>query len=104
MQSERHPLSSWFLRLEFTGHNFPSPSSLHSERYAEFGVGLNSNAPLGATNLEDLGRLGNCHVGIGSNFAIGRKVLTPNHIDAMYKYTTIYFDGKIVLNNGKIKI
>ena len=72
--------------------------------YAEFGIGLNPKARLCATNLEDLGRLGNCHVGIGSNFAIGGKVLAPNHIDAMYKETTIYFDGKIVMDKGVLKI
>jgi leucyl aminopeptidase (aminopeptidase T) len=72
--------------------------------YAEFGIGLNPEARLAATNLEDLGRLGNCHVGIGSNFAIGGKVLAPNHIDAMYKDTTVYFDGKVVLDRGVLKI
>jgi 2,5-dihydroxypyridine 5,6-dioxygenase len=72
--------------------------------YAEFGIGLNPKARLCATNLEDLGRLGNCHVGIGSNFAIGGKVLAPNHIDAMYKETTIYFDGKVVMDKGVLKI
>jgi leucyl aminopeptidase (aminopeptidase T) len=62
--------------------------SLHDEKaynYAEFGIGLNPEARLCATNLEDLGRLGNCHVGIGSNFAIGGKVLAPNHIDRCIK-------------------
>jgi leucyl aminopeptidase (aminopeptidase T) len=72
--------------------------------YAEFGIGLNPKARLAATNLEDLGRLGNCHVGIGSNFAIGGKVLAPNHIDAMYKDTKVYFDGKLALDNGVMKI
>jgi leucyl aminopeptidase (aminopeptidase T) len=72
--------------------------------YAEFGIGLNPKARLAATNLEDLGRLGNCHAGIGSNFAIGGKVLAPNHIDAMYKDTTVYFDGKVVLDNGVLKV
>ena len=72
--------------------------------YAEFGIGLNPKARICATNLEDLGRLGNCHVGIGSNFAIGGKVLAPNHIDAMYKETTIYFDGKVVMDKGVLKI
>lgn len=72
--------------------------------YAEFGIGLNPEARLAATNLEDLGRLGNCHAGIGSNFAIGGKILAPNHIDAMYKDTTVYFDGKVVLDNGVCKI
>ena len=81
--------------------------SLEDEKaynYAEFGIGLNPEARLAATNLEDLGRLGNCHAGIGSNFAIGGKVLAPNHIDAMYKDTTVYFDGKAVLDNGVCKI
>lgn len=72
--------------------------------YAEFGIGLNPCARLAATNLEDLGRLGNCHAGIGSNFAIGGKILAPNHHDAMYKDTTVYFDGKMVLDKGICKV
>jgi leucyl aminopeptidase (aminopeptidase T) len=72
--------------------------------YAEFGIGLNPEARLAATNLEDLGRLGNCHAGIGSSFAIGGKVLAPNHIDAMYKDATVYFDDKVVLEKGVCKI
>jgi len=81
--------------------------SLEDEKafnYAEFGVGLNPCARLAATNLEDLGRLGNCHAGIGSNFAIGGKVLAPNHHDAMYKEATVYFDGNVVLDRGVCKI
>ena len=72
--------------------------------YAEFGIGLNPCARLAATNLEDLGRLGNCHCGIGSSFAIGGKILAPNHHDAMYKDASVYFDGKLVLENGVCKI
>jgi 2,5-dihydroxypyridine 5,6-dioxygenase len=72
--------------------------------YAEFGIGLNPCARLAATNLEDLGRLGNCHAGIGSNFAIGGKILAPNHIDVMYKDASIYFDRELVLDNGVCKI
>jgi len=72
--------------------------------YAEFGIGLNPCARLAATNLEDLGRLGNCHCGIGSNFAIGGKVLAPNHHDAMFKDASVYFDCKLVLDKGVCKI
>lgn len=81
--------------------------SLEDEKafnYAEFGIGLNPCSRLASTNLEDLGRLGNCHAGIGSNFAIGGNVLAPNHHDAMYKDATVYFDGKVVLDNGVCKI
>jgi 2,5-dihydroxypyridine 5,6-dioxygenase len=72
--------------------------------YAEFGIGLNPRARLAATNLEDLGRLGNCHCGIGSNFAIGGRVLAPNHHDAIFKDASVYFDGKLVLDRGLCKI
>ena len=72
--------------------------------YAEFGIGLNPCARLCATNLEDLGRLGNCHCGIGSSFAIGGKILAPNHHDAMFKDASVYFDGKLVLDKGVCKI
>ncbi len=71
---------------------------------AEFGIGLNPCARLAATNLEDLGRLGNCHCGIGSNFAIGGKILAPNHHDAIFKEASVYFDGKLVLDKGVCKI
>ena len=81
--------------------------SLEDEKafnYAEFGIGLNPCARMAATNLEDLGRLGNCHAGIGSNFAIGGKVLAPNHHDVMYKDANVYFDGKLALENGVCRI
>jgi len=81
--------------------------SLEDEKafnYAEFGIGLNPCARLAATNLEDLGRLGNCHCGIGSNFAIGGKILAPNHHDVIFKDASVYFDSKLVLENGVCKI
>ena len=81
--------------------------SLEDEKafnYAEFGIGLNPCARLGATDLEDLGHLGNCHAGIGGNFAIGGRILAPNHHDAMYKHATVFFDGKVLLDKGVCKI
>ena len=60
--------------------------------------------PVAATNLEDLGRLVNCHCGIGSFFAIAGKVVAPNHQDAVFKNTSVYFDRKLVLDTGACKI
>lgn len=71
---------------------------------AEFAFGLNSKARLYATNLEDLGRLGNGHCGIGSNYAIGGKIKAPCHIDAMFKEASVYLDGKLVLQNGEVLV
>lgn len=72
--------------------------------FAEFGIGLNPCSRLCATNLEDLGRLGNAHCGIGSSYAIGGKVLAPNHIDAIFKDAIIEFDGRVVLDKGRVRI
>ena len=67
---------------------------------AEFAVGLNPEARSYATNLEDLGRLGFGHHGIGSNYAIGGDVKAPCHIDVIYKDASLEIDGKLVLDKG----
>ena len=71
---------------------------------AEFGIGLNPMARLCASNLEDLGRLGNAHVGIGSNYAIGGKIKAPCHIDVIFKDITVYFDERMVIERGKVLV
>lgn len=67
---------------------------------AEFGIGLNPMARQCATNLEDLGRADHCHIGIGSNYAIGGKVKAPCHIDAIFKDASVFLDGKLVYERG----
>ena len=67
---------------------------------AEFGIGLNPACREYATNLEDLGKLGHYHIGIGSSYAIGGKIKAPCHIDAISRDAIIEFDGKLVYNKG----
>jgi len=81
--------------LRHTLASFKDPSAYN---LAEFAVGLNPFSRAYATNLEDLGKLGFAHHGIGSNYAIGGKVLAPCHIDVIYKDATVEFDGKVVLD------
>lgn len=71
---------------------------------AEFAVGLNPKARSYATNLEDLGRLGFGHHGIGSNYAIGGNVKAPCHIDVIYTDATLKLDGKTVLERGELRV
>ncbi len=71
---------------------------------AEFAVGLNPMSRIGATNLEDLGRLGFAHHGIGSSYAIGGCVAAPCHIDVIYSEATLQIDGKKILEDGKLLI
>jgi len=71
---------------------------------AEFAVGLNPFSRSYATNLEDLGKLGFGHHGIGSNYAIGGDVLAPCHIDVIYANASLEIDGKLVLDKGNLVI
>ncbi|MCJ7632198.1 hypothetical protein MUP77_07360 [Candidatus Bathyarchaeota archaeon] len=71
---------------------------------AEFGIGLNPACREYATNLEDLGKLGHYHIGIGSSYAIGGKVKAPCHIDAISRDALIEFDGKLVYNKGAVML
>jgi len=71
---------------------------------AEFAVGLNPACRTFATNLEDLGKLGFGHHGIGSNYAIGGHVAAPCHIDIIYSQASLEIDGRIILDNGKVLV
>lgn len=71
---------------------------------AEFGVGLNPSSRPYGTNLEDLGKLGFAHHGIGSNYDFGGNVHAPCHIDVIYSNITLEIDGRKVLDDGNILI
>jgi len=87
--------------LERTLDSFNDPSA---RNLAEFAVGLNPMCRPYATNLEDLGKLGFGHHGIGSNYAIGGKVKAPCHIDVIYSEASLEIDGQMVLDRGKLLI
>ena len=70
---------------------------------AEFGMGLNPASRAFATNLEDLGKLGFGHHGIGSNYAIGGDVKAPCHIDVIYSDAVVEIDGQVILDRGEAK-
>jgi leucyl aminopeptidase (aminopeptidase T) len=88
-----------YLRETLASFNDPTAYNL-----AEFAVGLNPACRAYATNLEDLGKLGFGHNGIGSNYAIGGKVKAPCHIDIIYKDVTVEYDGVVVLDKGKVLV
>jgi len=88
-----------YLRETLASFNDPTAYNL-----AEFAMGLNPSCRAYATNLEDLGKLGFGHHGIGSSYAIGGKVLAPCHIDIIYKGVTVEFDGKAVLDKGEVLV
>ncbi len=71
---------------------------------AEFAVGLNPFSRPYSTNLEDLGKLGFAHHGIGSNYTFGGNVRAPCHIDVIYSNITLEIDGMKVLEDGVVLI
>jgi len=88
-----------YLRETLAAFNDPTAYNL-----AEFGIGLNPLCRAYASNLDDCGKLGFGHHGIGSNYAIGGKVRAPCHIDISYKDAIVEFDGKVVLDKGKVLV
>ncbi|MBW1767351.1 MAG: leucyl aminopeptidase, partial [Deltaproteobacteria bacterium] len=89
---------------EYLNETLKSFNDRKAYNLAEFAVGLNPSCRSYATNLEDLGKLGFGHHGIGSNYAIGGDVLAPCHIDVIYSNARLEIDGKIVLDKGNLLI
>lgn len=89
---------------EYLNETLRSFNDATAYNLAEFAVGLNPQCRAYATNLEDLGKLGFGHHGIGSNYAIGGSVLAPCHIDVIFRDITLEIDGRHVLEQGKILI
>jgi leucyl aminopeptidase (aminopeptidase T) len=87
--------------LSDTLKSFNDPTAYN---LAEFAFGLNPAARPYATNLEDLGRLGFGHHGIGSNYAIGGHVAAPCHIDVIYSDASLFIDDRPVLDQGRVAI
>jgi leucyl aminopeptidase (aminopeptidase T) len=89
---------------EYLSETLKSFNDLTAYNLAEFAVGLNPAARAYATNLEDLGKLGFGHHGIGSNYAIGGNVAAPCHIDIIYSQASLEIDGKLILDKGSLLI
>ncbi len=71
---------------------------------AEFGIGTNDHAVVSGLTVEDEKVLGTCHVAFGSNSSFGGTVSVPVHADAVIRHPTIYLDGKIIMQGGKLTI
>jgi leucyl aminopeptidase (aminopeptidase T) len=70
---------------------------------AEFGIGTNPKAMLIGNVLEDEKVLGTCHIALGDNSTFGGKVKAGFHVDGIILKPTVKFDGKILMDEGKLK-
>ena len=71
---------------------------------AEFGIGTNDKVKLSGLLLEDEKVMGTIHIALGDNKTMGGKVNVPIHLDGVVKKPTVYFDGKMVMRDGKLLI
>ena len=69
---------------------------------AELGIGANDKAKLNGNLLEDEKVLGTVHIALGNNITMGGSVNVPIHLDGVITKPTVYFDGKVVMENGKL--
>lgn len=71
-------------------------------RIAELGIGLNPQARLTGSLLEDEAVFGSMHVALGSNASFGGAIKAPRHIDMVMTNSCLTIDGKTVIKDGKL--
>jgi len=71
---------------------------------AEFGIGTNDSARLSGILLEDEKVMGTVHLALGNNVTMGGSVNVPIHVDGVIKKPTVYIDGKLLMDKGKLLI
>jgi aminopeptidase len=71
---------------------------------AEFGVGTNYKAELIGEILEDEKVYGTIHIAFGNNKSMGGIISVGSHLDGLIKQPDVYFDGKLIMQKGKLII
>jgi len=71
---------------------------------AELGVGLNPKCIMQGVMLEDEGVYGSVHIGIGTNITLGGKIKAAIHYDLIMYGATIEMDGRVILENGQVRL
>jgi len=80
------------------------PYGKKARNIAELGIGTNDKAKLSGLLLEDEKVLGTVHLALGNNKSMGGKIDVPIHLDGVIKKPTVYFDGKLIMKNGKLLV
>ncbi len=81
-----------------------SPFGKKGRNIAEIGIGTNDSVKLSGMLLEDEKKLGTVHIALGDNKSMGGKINVPIHVDGVILKPTVYFDGKMIMKNGKLLV
>ncbi len=76
----------------------------NADNIAEFGIGINRKAKVIGFILQDEKASGTCHIAFGNSKAIGGKVYSEIHVDAIIFKPTIYADEKIIMKKGRLVV
>lgn len=87
------------LRLDLASKNDPLVYNV-----AELGIGLNPHCRFTGVMLEDEGVYGSVHIGIGTNITLGGIVKAACHYDLIMTGATIVADGRVILENGQLRV
>jgi leucyl aminopeptidase (aminopeptidase T) len=80
------------------------PLGFDTRNIAELGIGTNDQAIITGLVLEDEKVMGTIHIAIGDNSHFGGNVSVPSHLDGIVKSPTIWADGKLIMENGKLLV
>ncbi|MCX6551410.1 MAG: aminopeptidase [Acidobacteria bacterium] len=80
------------------------PHGKDGRTVAEFGIGTNDKAILTGVILEDEKVMGTIHIAFGDNKSMGGTVRVASHLDGLVKQPTVWFDDRIVMDNGRLLV
>ena len=81
------------------------PLGKNAKNIAEFAIGTNNTAKIIGVVLEDEKVLGTAHLAIGNNTSMqGGTTYSEIHLDGVFTKPTIWLDGKLFMEKGKILI
>lgn len=84
--------------------NLIEPFGQPARNIAELGIGTNPKAQLIGSVLEDEKVLGTVHIALGDNITMGGKVKVSSHLDGILLKPTLKVDGKVIIEDGVLKI
>ena len=80
------------------------PHGRDGRTVAEFGIGTNDKAILTGVILEDEKVMGTIHIAFGDNKSMGGSVRVASHLDGLVKQPTVWFDDRIIMEQGKLLV
>jgi aminopeptidase len=80
------------------------PHGRDARTVAEFGIGTNDKAILTGIILEDEKVMGTIHIAFGDNKSMGGSVRVASHLDGLVTRPTVWFDDRLVMEDGKLLV